>query len=447
MSLRITDKGSAGSRPRPRENKVTQSPSDIGGWRLGGSFTALLLADSLILLALMVGQVAIPWWIAHAGGARDLAIYAAVSAAGLMIALPLLSPIGDRLDKRSLIIAGTAGMTLAAYSTAALARAANYELPLLLALALVGVVSNAVLLPASASIVAELLPAHQTARGLGLQKSAQSVGRLLGPAAAGAAIAFGDTALALLVQAVLFPVALACAFGVRKVPPPKEQAARSWRSEFSAGMRAKWLMPLERGWTIASFFVAILFLPGIGMLLPLKLAAMGSSGAWLGASEAASSVGMLAGSLGASIWLANRLGRFSASVASVVVMGACFACIGLASHPLLVAVTLVPFGVCVATAQLVGQTHRLLAIPSDFRSRMMAAHIMVMQMSGVIGPALAAAALAPLGVDMVYVVIGVALLILGFGYALIPGYRAFMRMSHEEVKGHYGRAHPELFGR
>ena len=40
---------------------------------LGAPFRWLLASDALTLLALMVGQVALPWWIASAGGARDLA--------------------------------------------------------------------------------------------------------------------------------------------------------------------------------------------------------------------------------------------------------------------------------------------------------------------------------------------------------------------------------------
>lgn len=78
--------------------------------RLGRPFRLLLASDTLMLLSMMVGHVAVPWWIAHEGGAGHLALYASLLAAVSFFALPLLSPLGDRVSKRVLITVGLAAM-------------------------------------------------------------------------------------------------------------------------------------------------------------------------------------------------------------------------------------------------------------------------------------------------------------------------------------------------
>ena len=62
----------------------------------GTSFHWLLASDALTLLSMMVGQVALPWWIAQSGGAHDLAVYGVLASAMGFVALPLLSPFVDR---------------------------------------------------------------------------------------------------------------------------------------------------------------------------------------------------------------------------------------------------------------------------------------------------------------------------------------------------------------
>jgi hypothetical protein len=53
----------------------------------GGSFRWLLASDALTLLSMMVGQVALPWWIAQSGGAHDLAVFAVSMAAMSFVAI------------------------------------------------------------------------------------------------------------------------------------------------------------------------------------------------------------------------------------------------------------------------------------------------------------------------------------------------------------------------
>ena len=357
------------------------------GTRLGPAFQLLLFSDALMLLSLMVGHVAVPWWVAHEGGAAELALYAAGLAAGSFIALPLLSPLGDRVSKRHLISGGLALMAVEAVVLAALAQLGIYHLVWVMGLELLAVIAMAAIMPASFSIVAELLPAERLTEGLGLQKSAQALGRLLGPALGGLVLAAANTATALWLHAALLLLAAGLAARIKAPVPPKPEVERHWLADLKAGLLAKWQIPLERGWTFVSFLVMIFFTPGIGMLVPLKVQSLGLSAIWLGACEAGLSLGMLLGSLGGSVWLSRRIGRFNASFGAILIEGLSMVVIGLTHEPLLMVASFAVLGACIATVQMVGQTHRMLAMPQAFRARMTAVNMMVMQVAGVLGPA------------------------------------------------------------
>lgn len=412
---------------------------------LGAAFQMLLFSDGLMLLSLMVGHVAVPWWVAHEGGASDLAVFAATMAAGSFIALPLLSPLGDRWPKRQLIAGGLALMALEALLLAGLAQAGIYRLGWVMALELASVVAMAVIMPASFSIVAELLPGHQLTEGLSLQKSAQALGRLMGPALGGLVLAAASTAAALWLHALLLLLASGLALRIKAAPPRAAAADKHWLADLKAGLLAKWHIPLERGWTFVSFLVMIFFTPAIGMLVPLKVQSLGLSAVWLGACEAGLSLGMLLGSLGGSVWLSHRIGRFRASYGAILLEGLSMLVIGWSHQPLLIVLCFALLGGCIATVQMVGQTHRMLAMPQAFRARMTAVNMMVMQVAGVLGPGLAGLSLLHGRVDGVYLLFGAGLFLVGLGYRWVPGYREFLDLPHAQAEGRYARDYPALF--
>jgi MFS family permease len=414
---------------------------------LGRPFRLLLISDALMLLSLMVGHVALPWWVAHEGGAHDLALYAGLMAVISFVALPLLSPLGDRYSKRTLITTGLAAMLVESVALAALAQAGIYSIGLVIALEAVAVIAMAVIMPASFSIVAELLPPSQLTEGLGYQKSAQAIGRLIGPALGGAVLAVASTAAALWLLVLMTLIAVLLASRIQVRPAKARRASvNAWMADLRAGLAAKWKIPMERGWTTVSFLVMVFFSPGIGMLVPLKVQSLALSGAWLGACEAGLSAGMLLGSLGGAGWIARHTGRFNASFCAILGEGLCLMLMGFTHQPLVMVLAFTLFGLCIATVVMVGQTHRMLAMPADFRARMTAVNMMVMQVSGTLGPALAGLGLSYLHVDHLYVAFGVGLFVVGLGYLWVPGYRDFLNLPHDEAQGLYGREHPQLFG-
>jgi MFS family permease len=414
----------------------------------GGSFHWLLWSDALTLLSTMVGQVALPWWIAQSGGARDLAIYGVAVSAMSIVMLPLLSPLADRHPKRSLMVAGLLGFALATGAMAVVASLAHYRLGLVLAIAGVSVMADALVLPAISSIVTELVPPTGLTRALGLQQTAQASGRLVGPAIAGVVLAAVGTAPTLWLGALLL---LGAALVATRLPrPPRSRvahAARKWSTEFRVGMRVNWAIPMERGWVLCNFVSAIVLLPCFTMLVPLKVQSLGLSATWLGACEAGLSLGMVLGSLGLAERWTRAQGRFATRFTSSAAMGLALAVAGWTTEPRLLVASFVVAGLCNSATTLVGKTHRMLARPLAFRARMVAASIMTTQVSQTLGPAVAGLALAHAGIRSVFLMFGLLSAASALGLFLIPGFRSFMALDHEQVDNWYGRTYPHVFER
>ena len=343
---------------------------------LGTSFRWLLWSDALTLLSMMVGQVALPWWIAQSGGAHDLSVYGVMVSAMSFVALPLLSPFADRHSKRSLMTAGLLGFGVATAAMAAFATLSHYRLGVVVAIEAITVLAGALVMPAINSIVTELVPPTGLSQALGLQQTAQASGRLVGPALAGAVLAVVGTGPTLWLGAVLL---FAAALLATRLPRPERSDAGAkprgrWIDEVRVGLRVNWAIPLERGWVICNFVGAVFMVPCIAMLAPLKVQSLGLSAAWLGWCEAGMSLGLLVGSMGPAAWWTRATGRFGARV------------------------------------------------------------------SGAAG-----IALTHWSVRVVYVAFGLLSAASALGFFLVPGFRAFMALEHDEVDGWYGKAYPAAF--
>ena len=414
---------------------------------LGTSFRWLLWSDALTLLSMMVGQVALPWWIAQSGGAHDLSVYGVLVSAMSIVALPLLSPFADRHSKRSLMTAGLLGFGIATSAMAAFATLSHYRLDIVVAIEAITVIATALIMPASNSIVTELVPPAGLSQALGLQQTAQASGRLVGPAIAGAVLAAAGTAPTLWLGALLLFAAASLA---TRLPRPDRAAAGAkprgkWSDEVRVGLRVNWAIPIERGWVICNFIGAVFMVPCVAMLAPLKVQSLGLSAAWLGWCEAGMSLGLLVGSLGPAAWWARVQGRFGARVGGSAMIGLALALAGATTDRHVLVACFAIVGVSAATTTLVGKTHRMLARPLAYRARMSAAAIMTVQVSQTLGPAIAGMALTHWSVRTVYMVFGLLSAASALGFFLIPGFRAFMALEHDEVDDFYGKTFPQVF--
>jgi MFS family permease len=205
------------------------------------------------------------------------------------------------------------------------------------------------------------------------------------------------------------------------------------------------LVKLERNWTLINVLSWLFIGPAIGILVPIKIHALGLSGGWLGACEASLSMGMLAGAMGGVEILQRTFSRYALRASGAIMQGVCLALVGYLQNPWLLLVAFLLCGMSNAVLVLIGMTHRMLARPRAYRARMSSVAMMATQISGSIGPAIAGMALAQYDLNAVYITFG----LLGGGIAgaiaLVPGFKKFMALDHVHVNDWYAKQYPHAF--
>ena len=412
---------------------------------------AVLLTDFLVLLAELGGLVILPWWITGSGGAEAMVAFGMTLAVATFIVMPAASPFGDRFCKGKQITRGLGGLCLVAAVQAGLSFAGTFSLAVLMALAALQVLAISFVHPARDAVLTQLMPPAQLPAAIRLRKTTQAVSGILGPLWARAVIAAWGISWALASHAALLALAMGVASRIPRAAAPaavhSRKPMRAWWKELRAGLAAKWHVPMERGWTIVNFAVWIFQGPAVGLLIPIKVHALGLQGHWLGLCLGSLSLGVLLGSAFGSAWLVDRFGRFGVRVGLGFLEGLMLAAVGLATSPFLMLAGLTVAGFCNASMGLVGATHRALAIPREYRVRMFAAGSMATQVAGAIGPALAGMALARYSVPAVYAAWGLLMAACVLGFLLVPRLKEFLTLGHDEVVDWYWRQYPAVFAR
>ena len=264
---------------------------------------------------------------------------------------------------------------------------------------------------------------------------------------AGFALGVAGVAGALCVFIALLGLALFFALHIptRTAATAPQRGLRQWWHALQSGVVAKWSVPMERGWTAVNFVVWIFQGPAVGMLIPIKVHALGLGGDWLGYQLGALSFGVLCGSVWGSEMLVQHFGRYKVRLGLGVFEGIALTLVGLSTSPYLMLVGLTLAGFCNASLALVGATHRALAIPQHYRVRIFAASSMSTQIAGAIGPALVGMALVRWNVNAVYMAFGLLMSTSVLGFLWVPRLREFLTLNHTDVVNWYGRQYPQVF--
>jgi MFS family permease len=326
--------------------------------------------------------------VAHTGSAT----WAVVIAAGGFLPIGLLSPIGgalaDRIARRPALVAGNLLAGAVAMAIALLV-AAGRDSPVILTLlvTLQGSVSAAVG-PFQQAILPDLVPPSEFLAAASLNSAQFNLGRVIGPALAGATIAAFGYPVAFVANAVSFLAVVVALFFVHLAPPPGPADESGLLVSLRAGVRAARSEPGCRAATSTIALVALTASPFIA-LVPVMAHRLTHSGA----RGIASATGLLttAQGLGAVIGavaiapLALRFGRGRVLTASLGLLPPVLVLYGFAPSlafavPALLLVGLVYIGVLSGLSTVVQ-----LRAPVEVRGRVLSLYLVALGVSYPIG--------------------------------------------------------------
>jgi predicted MFS family arabinose efflux permease len=259
-------------------------------------FRLLFLGQGVSVLGDRMVAVALAFAVLEVGGSA--------SAVGLVLAcatLPLAGSVliggvvGDRMSRRTVMIAADLVRVASQGTTAALLIAGTAEVWTLALLAGLTGAATGFFSPASTGLLPEVVPPEELQPANALRATAVSAGEIAGPLLAGVLVAAAGAGWAIAADAATFAVSALCLWRLR-VPERAARASASFLSDLRGGwheFRARrWV------WSFALYFAIVNMFWGAWSALGPVVADrdLGGAAAW-GAVLAAVGVGALAGSL------------------------------------------------------------------------------------------------------------------------------------------------------
>ncbi|GGT27219.1 MFS transporter [Streptomyces atratus] len=215
--------------------KVPERPAHRDGnvLRWLGAYTASMIGDSVYYMALA-------WAAARTGSATQTGLVLAVGSIPRALLMLGGGVLADRIGPRRVVIGSDAARCLVVLGLAGALLLTSPAVWMLIAVALVFGVVDALFLPAVGALPPRITAAGQLARVQGLRGLASRTANVVGAPLGGVAVAFGGPRLAFAAAGVLFAVSLPLLLSLRISPLPARESAEpsgnAWR-ELADGLR------------------------------------------------------------------------------------------------------------------------------------------------------------------------------------------------------------------
>ncbi|MFJ2910207.1 MFS transporter [Streptomyces sp. NPDC087228] len=198
-----------------------------------GAYTASMIGDSVYYMALA-------WAAARTGSASQTGLVLAVGSIPRALLMLGGGVLADRIGPRRVVIGSDAARCLVVLGLAGALLLTSPAVWMLIAVALVFGVVDALFLPAVGALPPRITAAGQLARVQGLRGLAARTANVVGAPLGGVAVAVGGPALAFAAAGALFAVSLPLLLSLRISPLPARESAEpsgsAWR-ELADGLR------------------------------------------------------------------------------------------------------------------------------------------------------------------------------------------------------------------
>lgn len=354
--------------------------------------------------------VAVGDLVAHRTGQAS---WTALVAAAGFLPMGLLGPIGgavaDRLDRRRLVIYMTALQMACAGALTFLALADDASpAAVTFVVFLAGCVAG-LGFPAYSAMLPDLVPPEELLAAVSLSQAQWNLGRVIGPALAGVAIALGSYTAAFAINTLSFAAMLAALSALRLAPHAPSTDDSSLWNRIKVGARAAWAEPGVRSAIVMISAVALTASPFIALIPAMARVRFDGDSNLTSQFVTAQGIGAVGGALLLPV-LASRFGRYRMLLASLVLLPAALILYGLAPTPIAATVALVGVG---ATYMFVfsgiGTVVQLRA-PAEMRARVLSFYFLALGVLYPVGAALQGPIADHVGLGEVTALSGIALL-------------------------------------
>ena len=345
----------------------------------------------------------------HTGQAR----WTGLVAAAAFLPMGLLSPVGgamaDRHDRRRWLLLTTVGETVFAGILTALAATGNASPVWVTLIVLGGGAMTAIGLPAYQAMLPDLVGPDDLLGAISLSSAQWNLGRVIGPALAGVAIAVGSYTWAFGLNAASFGAVLIALLLVRFRPGARAREQGRLLARIASGARAAAAEPGCRAAIMLIAVVALLASPFIALVPAMAIKLFHHQASGTAVLVTAQGIGAVIGAL-ALTPVAARFGRRRLLIADLALLPALLVLYGLAPTLALAAVALLAVGAAYIGVLAGLNTVVQLRAPEALRGRILSLYMLALGVIYPIGAIIQGAIADRLGLRTV--VVGTAVLLL-----------------------------------
>ncbi len=304
-----------------------------------------------------------------------------LAATAAFLPIGLLSPVGgaiaDRVDRRRLLIGTTIGETVAAVLLAVLVGTGNASPLAVTAMVFAGGCMTAIGFPAYQAILPDLVDRDDMLGASSLSMAQWNLGRVVGPALAGAVLVAGSYTWAFALNAASYGAVVVALFTVRlKAPPPSDEPPALW-ARIVAGARGAKAEPGCRTAILTIAVTALLLSPFIALIPAVTVKLFGGGEGATSLLIGAQGVGAVAGALSLAS-VARRYGHRRVLVANLLSLPFLLGAYAAAPTLAVATVVLVVVGACYVNVLSGLGTVVQLRAPEALRARILSLYMVAL---------------------------------------------------------------------
>lgn len=411
-------------------------------WLYRGGQMVSVIGDSC-------GSIAMAWWILNAtGSAAKMSYIMAPMIFMNVVLLPLLGPLGDRFERKKLIIWADLWRGALYTALAAMALFHYFNLWALVTLYMLVGAGGALFEAGSSAIIPSIVDKEHIPAAMQRNEAVHSGGRVIGGAVGGILVSLLGVGGALLVDALSFFAATVGSAMIkadtRPAAAPNDGSLAAWAAQLKDGVRAMSRVPTLLWLGFFAAFINFAFSP-INVGLPVLAKQVRNMPPWfMGALQSSLSGGVVLGSL----WvggITRRLRGDRAVVGAAVALGLSMAVLPYAPTAALPVFVMFCLGLMMALVNIPLNTRQTMATPNHYRARMGTAIGFMCGAISPLGMAISGWSMTRYGLPVTFLCGGLGVAGFSLLLLLIPGFKEMMTVADGEAHGYFARRYPEAF--
>ncbi|MBY0498934.1 MAG: MFS transporter [Nitrosomonas sp.] len=416
---------------------------------------SVILPEALCLLAAKCSYIAIAWWLLNGKASPfQFALIIAISEFIETFSAPLLAPIVDRYGAAKVVkVSAAISLVVSLLLAASYGYASQSVLFVLLPASIsLMALSSAIRNPAVQTYISQIINPNNITTCIAVRTSTSSLITVAGPAIGGVLTWLGGVRTVLILEAILYLIALILAVYLWRIPVMRTAAniqatKRSYHSDLFDGILAVGRVRTEFGIGILSAGINFVVSPFFSIVVPAYVVIGGTNlnAAHLGIIDSSFGIGIFAGAMFFMPAVTRFLGKFACLFIGYALLAVCLISFSSTSNPTWCALAVLVGGIAMPLINTHLSSLRLLATPQEYMGRMVGGIAGLCTIAIPFGTMASGAALEVTRPETVILLQG--LLVLGLTPLLffIPNLRYLLKQPDASLSNAYYKLYPNAF--